>query len=166
MTIVKKDGKTLAQRLSTQYKDARFRGITNVISLVLVLSLAVFASGCGGMLKGEEAAEKSAADFHKLYNDGKFSEIYSSSDSKFKSETTEKQFLELMSAVQRKLGKVTQTSTPNINIRTFNFTTTVILNKKTTFEQGTGMEVFTFQMDGGKAVLVGYNIDSKDLILK
>ena len=71
-----------------------------------------------------------------------------------------------MGAVQRKLGKVTQTSTAGFNVRTFNFTTTVVLTQSTTFEQGTGTEAFTFQMEGEKAVLVGYNINSKDLILK
>jgi len=68
--------------------------------------------------------------------------------------------------VQRKLGKVTQTTTVGFNVRTFNFTTTVDLTQNTTFEQGTGVETFEFEMAGGKAVLVGYHINSKDLILK
>jgi len=118
------------------------------------------------MFKGKKAAEQSAADFHKLYNDGKHAEIYSAAHSRFRSGTTEKQFLELMGAVQRKLGKVTQTANAGVNVRTFNLTTTVVLNQNTTFEQGTGTEVFTFQMSGDKAILVGYNINSKDLILK
>jgi hypothetical protein len=134
------------------------------ISLFLVIALV--ASGCGGMFNGKKAADQSVADFHKLYNDGKLAEIYSAGHSKFKSATTEKQFVEFMSAVQRKLGRVTQTSNAGFNVRTFNLTTTVVLNQNTTFEQGTGTEVFTFQMVGNKAVLVGYNINSKDLILK
>jgi len=40
------------------------------------------------------------------------------------------------------------------------------LTQNTTFEQGTGTETFTFEMEGDKAVSVGYNINSKDLILK
>ena len=118
------------------------------------------------MFKGKKAAEQSVADFQKLYNDGKLTDIYSSGHSKFKSATTEKQFLEFMGTVQRKLGKVTQTSNAGFNVRTFNLTTTVVLNQSTTFEQGSGTEVFTFQMEGDKGVLVGYNINSKDLILK
>jgi hypothetical protein len=115
---------------------------------------------------GKEAAEKSVADIHKLYNDDKLAEIYSAGHSKLKNATTEKQFVEFVGAVQRKLGKVTQTSNAGFNVRTFNLTTTVVLSQSTTFEQGTGTETFTFQMDGDKAVLVGYNINSKDLILK
>jgi outer membrane lipopolysaccharide assembly protein LptE/RlpB len=136
------------------------------LSLLLALSMALFATGCGNMFKGKQAAEQSVADFHRLYNEGKLAEIYSAGDSKFKGATTEKQFLEFVGAVQRKLGKVAQTSNEGFNIQTFNFTTTVVLNQSTTFEQGTGTETFTFQMEGGKAVLVGYNINSKDLILK
>ena len=152
----------VAQLLSVRRQSTTMK----TISLFLVLTFALIASGCGGMFKGKKAAEQSVADFHKLYNDGKFTEIYSAGHSKFKGSTTEKQFLEFIGAVQRKLGKVTQTANAGFNVRAFNFTTTVVLNQNTTFEQGTGMETFTFEMDGEKAVLVGYNINSKDLILK
>ncbi|WP_150107403.1 DUF4019 domain-containing protein [Pedosphaera parvula] len=135
------------------------------LSFLLILTIAVVASGCG-MFKGKEAAEQSVADFHKLYNDGKLTEIYAAGHSKLKGATTEKEFLEFVGAVHRKLGKVTQTTNAGFNVRTFNLTTTVVMTQKTTFENGKGTETFTFQMDGDKAVLVGYNINSKDLILK
>ena len=142
------------------------RTTMKTIALLLTLCVTLFSSGCSGMFKGKAAAEQSVADFHNLYNDGKLAEIYSAGHSKFKSATTEKQFLEFVGAVQRKLGKVTQTLNAGFNVRTFNLTTAVVLNQNTTFEQGTGTEVFTFEMVGDKAVLVGYDINSKDLILK
>ncbi|MBN1256037.1 MAG: hypothetical protein JXA50_12240 [Deltaproteobacteria bacterium] len=71
-----------------------------------------------------------------------------------------------MNAVQRKLGKVTSTSNAGWRVNTFNFTTTVLMTQKTVFEQGEGTESFTFEMDGEKAVLVGWNIQSLDLITK
>lgn len=132
----------------------------------LALSVALLASGCGGMAKGKKAADKSLTDFHALYNDGKLADIYSAGDSKFKNVTTERQFLDLMQAVQRKLGKVTQSVNAGFNVSSFNFTTRVVLTQNTTFEQGSGTEVFTFEMSGDKAVLLGYNINSKELILK
>ena len=134
--------------------------------LWLAVGLAVIASGCGGMFKGKQAAEQGVAEFHKMYNEGKVAQIYAAGHSKLKSATPEKDFLELLGAVQRKLGKVTQTTTVGFNVATFNFTTTVNLTQNTTFEQGTGVEAFAFEMAGGKAVLVGYHINSKDLILK
>src|SRR5438067_584582 len=108
------------------------------IWLLPVLSFVMIASGCGGMFKGKKAAEQGVADFHKLCNEGKLTEIYAAGHSKFKSVTTEKDFLELVGAVQRKLGKVTQTSNAGFNVRTINFTTTVVLTQNTIFEHGTG----------------------------
>ena len=135
-------------------------------SFTLVLGIVLIASGCGGMFKGRKAAEQGVADFHKLYNDGKIAEIYAAGHSKLKNATKEKEFLDFVGAVQRKLGKITQTSNAGFNVRTFNFTTTVVLTQTTTFENGIGTETFTFEMDGDKAVLLGYYINSKDLILK
>ena len=134
--------------------------------LLASIGVALLTSGCGGMFKGKKAAEQAIADFHALYNDGKTSEIYAAGDSKFKGATPEKEFVQFMGAIQRKLGKVTQTSNAGFNIRTFNFVTTVVMTQNTTFEKGTGSETFTFQMAKDKAILVGYHINSKDLILK
>jgi hypothetical protein len=146
--------------------EARALGaVMKLILFSLLLTVALFTSGCG-MFKGKKAAEAGVADFHALYNDGKLTEIYSAGHAKFKKATTEEQFLEFLGAVQRKLGKVTQTKEVSFNLSSFNLTTTVVLSQNTTFEQGTGTEVFTFEMVGDKAVLVGYNINSKDLIIK
>jgi hypothetical protein len=57
-----------------------------------------------------------------------------------------------MGAVQRKLGKVTQTTNTNFSIRSMNLTTTVVLNQSTTFEHGTGphqLEGFDFEVRSG-----------------
>ncbi len=118
------------------------------------------------MFNGKKAAEQSVAEFHKLYNDSKLTEIYSASHTKLKGATKEKQFVELEEAVLRKLGKVTTTANKGFNVRTFNLTTTVALVQETTFEHGTGRETFTFEMEGEKAVLVGYKINSRELVLK
>ena len=136
------------------------------IALLLVLGALIIAPGCTGMLKGKEASTKAIAEFHKLYNDGRIAEIYAASDPKFKKASDEKQFSDLMGALQKKLGKVTATKEAGFNINTFNLTTSVVLNQETTFEQGKGTEVFTFEMNGDKAVLVGYQINSNDLIVK
>ena len=118
------------------------------------------------MFKGKKAAEQGVAAYHRLYNEGKLKEIYDTSHSKMKAATPEKDFMDFIDAVQRKLGKVTQTKNAGFNVGTFNFVTTVVLTQNTTFEHGSAAETFTFEMNGDNAVLVGYNINSKDLILK
>lgn len=138
----------------------------NRISLPVVLALVLMVSGCPGMFKGKQASEKGVAEFHKLYNEGKFKEIFDASSADMKTATPEQKFLDFMGAIQRKLGKVTETTNAGFNINTFNLTTRIVLNQNTKFEQGDATEVFTFEMKGDNAVLVGYNINSTDLILK
>ena len=136
------------------------------VARFLPLALALFLSGCGDMLKGHAAASQGVADFHTLFNDGKLAEIYTASDAKLKAVTSEKEFMEFTQAIQRKLGKVTGTTNTGFNVKSYNFTTTVDLTQQTTFEQGTGKESFRFVMEDGKAVLVSYFINSKELIVK
>lgn len=135
-------------------------------ALLLVACFPVLLSGCSGAFEAMTAADKGIANFHKLYNEVRIADIYAASHSKLKAAITEKEFVDFMNAVQRKLGKVTQTSSTGFNIEAFNLTTTVVLAQSTTFEHGAGSETFAFEMSGDKAVLVGYNIASNDLIMK
>lgn len=130
------------------------------------LTFILLACGCGGVFKGLKSAQQGVVDFHGLYDDAKFSEIYKASHSKFQKATTEKDWADLIGAVHRKLGKVKDSTQVRFNQNTFNLTTTVVLIQNTTFERGSGTETFSFQMEGEKAKLVAYNVSSKDLILK
>jgi hypothetical protein len=136
------------------------------LSHLLALGFALLLTGCGQMLKSKPAAEQAVVEFHKLYNDGKLPEIYAASHNKLKSITKETDFLDFVGTVHKKLGKMTQTSTTGFNVKSMNLTTTVVLTQNTTFENGTCTETFTYLMDGEKAVLAGYHINSKDLIMK
>src|SRR5258708_7700203 len=97
--------------------------------------LAVLMSGCSGMFKGKAASEKAVGEIHRLYNEGKLTEIRAGADPKFRNATSEKEWSDLMEAVHRKLGKVTSTSNAGFNVRTYNLTTTVVLQQQSTFEQ-------------------------------
>ena len=134
--------------------------------LVCFTAILILAAGCDGMVKGKGAAEAAAGEFHRQFNEGKFTEIHAAAHAKFKAVGSEKKFVELSEAVSRKLGKVTATKTVKWNVRSLNLVTTVVMQQQTTFEHGTGLETFSFQMDGAKAVLLGYNINSNELILK
>src|SRR5690349_16133632 len=88
-----------------------------------VACLLILVCGCSGFFKGKAAADKAMAEFHQLYNEGKIAEIRAAADPKFQSATSDKEWSELMAAVQRKLGKVTGTTSEGFNVNTHNFTT-------------------------------------------
>jgi len=134
-------------------------------TVVAVIFLAL-TIGCGSLTTAKPAADKAIAEFHILLNDGKFQQIYDSSDSALKEAATFEKINELFEAVNRKLGKVVSTKNQNFNVRTFNLTTQATIVQDTKFERGDATETFTFKVDGDKAVLQGYYINSMDLITK
>jgi len=134
--------------------------------IALVIFSAMALVGCGGFTKGKPAAEKAIARFHDSYNQGKLDDIWKSADSTFRTASTQQKYDDFIGAVRRKLGKVTTTSNIGWNVRSFNLKTTVLMAQKTVFENGQGSESFTFAISGTNAVLVGYNIQSMDLITK
>ena len=69
-----------------------------------------------------------------------------------------------MAAVHRKLGLATRTTNKNWSMRRFNLQTSVMLVQQTQFEHGAATETFTFVVRGESATLLGYNIQSVDLI--
>ncbi len=134
------------------------------ITLAILFTAALV--GCGGFSRGKPTAEKAIAQFHELYNQGKLDDIWKGADAQFRTVSSKQQYDGLMTAVQRKLGKVTSTSNSGWRVQSFNLQTTVLMSQNTAFEHGQGTESFTFALHGTNAVLVGYNIQSMDLITK
>lgn len=132
----------------------------------LAIASSLLLSGCGGMLHGKAIAESQIAVFHQELDAGRFDAIYAAAAPEFRSGAPKEKVFELFSAIEKKLGKVQSTSTTSYNARMFNLVTTVILAEETRFAHGTGTETFTFRVDGDKAKLVGYNINSLDMMTK
>lgn len=131
------------------------------------LACAVLAlAGCSDITKGKSASEAAIARFHELYNEGRFGEIWDEAHPKLRAGSNEEKYTEFMEAVRRKLGSVTSTANNGWKVNKKNLTTMVMMAQKTVFENGEGTESFVFQMEGEKALLLGYNIQSMDLITK
>lgn len=133
-----------------------------IIAVLACLAL----TGCGNMTKGKAAAEAEVAAFHKQFNDHDFSAMVDGAHPDMLKASPKSELTNLYSVVRRKLGKVTDSQAVNWNVRTFNAVTTVILVQNTTFEEGKGTETFTFRIKNERASLLGYNINSQDLIMK
>ncbi len=117
------------------------------------------------MSRAHSAADDAVTGFHAQYNAGRFGEITSAVGDEFPAGDRDK-FEQLLAAVRRKLGNETSTKNQGWNVRSMNLRTNVQLVQATTFERGSGVETFAFVVSEGKARLVGYNINSQDLILR
>jgi len=135
-------------------------------NLIVGLALCLLLSGCGDTIKGKSVAEPQIAVFHQRLDAERFDEIYSTASDEFRGAAPKEKVLELFSAIEKKLGKVKSSSTKTWNVRTFNFVTTVVIVTETEFEHGKGTETFTFRVAGDKASLVGYNINSLDMMTR
>ncbi|MGH8020949.1 MAG: hypothetical protein ACREIA_22235 [Opitutaceae bacterium] len=136
-----------------------YRIIPKLVSCALL-------AGCSDTVKGKFVAEPQVAVSHQRLNAKQFEGIYTEAHDDFRKAAPKGKVLELFSAIDRKLGPAKSWSTTNWNVRTFNFVTTVVLVEDTTFERGRGTETFTFRVSGDKATLVGYNINSLDMMTK
>lgn len=131
----------------------------------IILAATVLA-GCGGIFNGKGAAETAIVHFHALYNEDNLDEIWKEASPRFTAALTKPKYDEFMGAVERKLGKVISSANAGWNVKSFNLNTTIYMAQNTVFEHGQGTESFIFEMSGTNAVLLDYNIQSMDLIVK
>ena len=135
-----------------------------LVFLTVIMSLLLL--GCTDIIKGKSVAEPRVAVFHDRFNEGQYEEIYAEAADDFKKAASKETVLALFAAIDSKLGKVESSSITNWNVKNFNFVTTVVLVSDTQFELGAGTETFTFRVNGDKATLLGYNINSMDLMTR
>ncbi len=136
------------------------------IAAAALLLAALAATGCPGMTRGKEDAERAVADFHAEFNQGRFAAIWDSAAEDFKGRTSRQDLAELLAAVRRKLGDVKGSTTRSWNVRSSNLTTFVLLVQDTTYATGKATETFQFVVKDGRAALLGYDVSGRDLVLR
>lgn len=111
-------------------------------------------------------AEAAVVRFHEQLNASAFREIYADASSQFQGATTETAWTDLLTAVRRKLGSVEGTEQTSFNITTTPTLTAVNLTYRTRFTDGTATESFSWAIQDGRALLVGYRIDSAARVIR
>jgi hypothetical protein len=132
---------------------------------LLTVLACLAATGCGDRIKSNAAAESQAVIFHQQYNNEDLAAIVTTAHPDMLKSSSESEIAERLGVIRGKLGKATRSKTIECGERTTDAGTTVVLVQNTTFENGKGREKLTFRIQDGKALLVGYEIDSRDLIL-
>lgn len=137
------------------------------VRFLLLALLAIAVSGCNGdTFNGKSAAEPEVKRFHDLLKERDFEAMYSATGQQFKDAVPKRLALKLFSAIDRKLGPLQDTKQVNWNVNTYNLATTVVLVYQSRFDEGEATETFTFRVEKGKPELIGYKIDSLDMLIK
>jgi hypothetical protein len=139
--------------------------LLNLISLTIVL-LAPLLS-CTNIAQEKIAIDKSIMRFHDLYNNEDFESIWNEAGEKLRSASTKLDYEDYMKAIRRKLGRLLASSEVSLSFKKdLKLVTTLYELRDSKFEFGNGSEYFTFEMDDRQLSLIGYNVQSRTLILK
>jgi len=145
----------------------RARAVPEVCYLVVVLVAGCILVSCGSSSKNIQLAQDSVGLFHAQLDTEQYSSIYSGTDEKFRSATTELEFTKLLQAVHNKLGTVRESNLQNTGVAWFaGQGATVTLVYHTKFSDGAGSEQFVWHIKDSQATLYSYRINSNDLIAK
>jgi hypothetical protein len=130
-----------------------------------LLLLALLLGGCS-FGEDKDRGERAVARFHELFGTSRYSELYVDTTENFREAATEAEFVEFLGAVRRKLGNVRESELTDIEVNWDGDGTSIWLSYDTAYELGNATEQFVWIVDGEKARLETYQIDSKELILR
>ncbi len=133
---------------------------------IALAAAACFVPACGDTVKGVEYAEATVAQFREQMRDGQFERIYDAAGEDFKAATARESGVALFAAVDRKLGKLQKAEKINWAVNTHNMVTTAVLVYDSQYAEDRATETFTVRIDDGRGELVGYNIQSLQMLIK
>jgi hypothetical protein len=128
-----------------------------------ILAALLGVAGCSADTKG---AERAVDTFHEMLNTEQFELIYAASSDDLKKAAKREEFVALLEAIHRKLGVTKSWTKKTWNVNYHTSGTFVTLSYSTIYDQGDAVEQFVYRLQGEKALLAGYHINSTALILK
>ena len=117
-------------------------------------------------LENKKAAESAVTKFHAQLDAEQFHEIYAASSHDFQQASNEPDMTALFQAIHRKLGPIHKSDEAGFFVNYTTGGTMITLTYSTQFASGSGQEQFIWRMEDGQPALVGYHINSKELITR
>jgi len=131
-----------------------------------LLAGAVALSGCFGTFKAaQDDAAKLATAFHGQMTQNDLAGIYNNADQRYRDAVTRAKSDAMFSSIARKLGSPLDCKPGGFNINATTSGTILKAQCETRFSKdATGVETFTWVKSGSQYRLLGYNINSNELI--
>jgi len=136
----------------------------SILVSVLVAGLLVWRCG-SALMRTARMSDQAVGTFHSQLNSGSYETIFSEADSAFRGAAPRQELLAFLVAVHQKLGIAQHANLQTINVTTTTSGTFATTIYSTKFEKGDAIETFTWRVTGTRLILVGYNVQSRQLIL-
>jgi hypothetical protein len=133
-------------------------------SLFLVAAVGCSLASCSAG-QDRAVAESGVAEFRRMMDAGRYREIYSGAAADFRQVSSEQTALRFLEMVGTRLGPVRQATQQGWNVNVGTGGHMVTLNYATEFTRGRGTESFVFRVEGERAKLAGYHVNSMDLMM-
>ncbi len=132
-----------------------------LLGLQLLAAAALLVS-CGG---GTDAAKQGVSGFRAQVAEKSFAEIYQTASPEFRQAASEEQFQRFMAGLERKLGTWQSANEPIWHVTRGTGGHFVGLTYESQFSKGPVTEQFSWRIEHGAPVLVGYNVKSSLLVM-
>lgn len=125
---------------------------------------AIFMLSACGVEQNIEGAKEEINNFHYHYDAEEYGDIWEKSAPAMKKASNKKAFVEFLTGVRAALGEEKSSKQTGWNMQSTTDGSFVTITMQTEFERGSGVEVFTFKNVGDEPSLVGYNVNSDDMM--
>jgi hypothetical protein len=129
-----------------------------------ILALSALLAGCS-VGADVPLATNAAAGFHRQLDAGKFAESYAAGAPELRGATTQQEWVQLLDAVHRKLGKFQSAAQTGWNDQMNTGGHFIVLTYQAKYERGAASEEFVYKIEGGKALLAGYHVNSNAFLV-
>lgn len=132
----------------------------NLLLVLLILCMAGLA--CSKFVNGLSRAPSmvvAISNFHLMFNDGQYADIYESMHSVLKQKTSKVEFVQFLSQVRSQYGKFISSTVKTSTNSTDQGVDMITVVEETRFDAGTENEEFLFIIEDNKAILAGYKVN-------
>jgi hypothetical protein len=137
-----------------------------IVIAIVALLVPGFWSCSSKTFSAVRTAEGGVQHFHELFNQGQYQQICQEAGDEFRKSGSQAELVEFFDKVHKMLGNVSRTGSPAYFVNVSTQGTFVRLTYDTEFAQGKGQETFVWRIESDGPRLVGYNLSSRDLIVK
>ncbi len=130
-----------------------------IAAIVGIAALGFGAVACHRLSTAPGFVNRAVSEIHAAYNAGELVDKAGLGEARFPNRKEERHFFDTIAEVQRKMGRFIDSKTLRYGaVATPKSGMLVIDTIRSTYEKGSLIEVYTFQVVGEKAILVRYEV--------